>query len=81
MTKIKSHKLGKLRIYLKTGEKVKSQKLLHKLFPKSIYRSVVLEAKKDNIMNASVFNTQSNWNYHWLAVFKNKFSFQNLSNN
>lgn len=54
---IKTHKFGKLRIYLKTGEKVESEKLLRKMFPRSTYRNIVLEAKKDGIMNASVFQT------------------------
>lgn len=56
-TKIKTHKLGKLRIYLATDETVKSASLLHKIFPKNKYRQIVIEAKKDGIMNASVFNT------------------------
>ena len=56
-TKINTHALGKLRIYLTTGEKVKSEKLLRKMFPKNTYRQIVIEAKKDGIMNASVFST------------------------
>jgi hypothetical protein len=32
--KLKTHSLGKLCIYLNTGEKVKSKTLLRKLFPK-----------------------------------------------
>lgn len=56
-TKIKTHKLGKLRIYLPNNEKVKSASLLGKMFPKSAYRQVIVEAKKDGIMNASVFPT------------------------
>ena len=55
--KIKTHALGKLRIYLATGEKVRSEKLLRKMFPKNTYRQIITEAKKEGIMNASVFNT------------------------
>ncbi len=55
--KIKTHILGKLKIYLTTGETIKSEKLLHKLFPKNIYRQIIVEAKKEGIMNASVFPT------------------------
>jgi PII-like signaling protein len=56
-TKIKTHKLGKLRIYIATDEKIKSASLLQKLFPRNKYRQLIIEAKKDGIMNASVFNT------------------------
>jgi len=54
---IKTHKLGKLRIYLATGDKIKSETMLRKMFPKNVYRHIVSEAKKEGIMNASVFNT------------------------
>lgn len=59
---IKTHKLGKLRIYLTTGEQVKSKKsALQRLFPKATYRHFVMEAKKAGIMNASVFPTHSGY--------------------
>lgn len=57
--KIKTHKVGKLRIYLKTGEKIKSKGLLRKLFPKSTYWKIVEEAKNSDLMNAHVFHTQT----------------------
>lgn len=54
---IKTHMLGKLRIYLTTGESIKSEKLLHKVFPKSTYKHIVEEAKKSGLMNAIVYHT------------------------
>lgn len=53
---IKTHSLGKLRIYLKTGETIKSKTLLRKLFPKSMYGNLIKMAKEDGIINASVFH-------------------------
>ncbi len=58
-TTIKIQKIGKLRIYLKSGEKVKSEKMLHKVFPKSKYQKILDEAKKAGIMNAHIFNTNA----------------------
>jgi|JI10StandDraft_1071094.scaffolds.fasta_scaffold257798_3 PII-like signaling protein len=57
--KLKTHTVGKLRIYLKTGDTIKSKSLLRKLFPKSIYWQIVEEAKKSGLMNAHVFHTQA----------------------
>jgi PII-like signaling protein len=57
--KLKTHKLGKLRIYLKTGEKIKSETLLRKVFPKSTYTALIAEARKDGIMNAHAFHTHT----------------------
>ena len=67
---IKTHALGKLRIYLKTGDKVKSKSLLRKLFPTSVYRNIVEMAKADGIMNASVFNTHMGYsNYDKIVQY------------
>lgn len=55
--KIKTHILGKLKIYLTVGEAVKSRSLVRKLFPKSVARQIVLEAKKDGLSHASTFQT------------------------
>lgn len=52
-------KIGKLRIYMATGEKVKSKSLLRKFFPKSKYIKIIQEAKTSGIMNAHVFNTHA----------------------
>lgn len=54
---IKITKIGKLRIYLKTGEAIKSKTLLRKIFPQSKYRQIMQEAKNSHIMNAHVFHT------------------------
>lgn len=59
--KIKTHKIGKLRIYLKTGEKVKSKTLLRKFFPRSTYWQIIEEAKIAGIMNAHIFHTQTSF--------------------
>ena len=53
---IKTHSLGKLLIYLKTGENIKSKTLLRKMFPTSLYRNILNMAKEDGNINASVFN-------------------------
>lgn len=56
---IKISKIGKLRIYLKTGEAIKSKSLLRKIFPKNKYQQIMLEAKNSHIMNAHVFHTHA----------------------
>lgn len=52
-------KMGKLRIYMKTNEAVKSTTLLRKLFPKSKYHKIMQEARASGIMNAHVFHTHA----------------------
>lgn len=49
--------MGKLRIYVKTADKVESDKLIRRIFPKTIARHIIAEAKKDGLMNASVYQT------------------------
>lgn len=51
--------IGKLRIYMTTGEAIKSKGLLRKMFPKSKYLKIMQEAKAAGIMNAHVFNTHA----------------------
>lgn len=57
--KVKSHALGKLKIYMEPAHKVRhgERSLLRRMFPKSAYVHIVSEAKKDGILNASVYNT------------------------
>jgi PII-like signaling protein len=57
--KIKTKKIGKLRIFLKSGETVKSDKFIYKLFPKSKYTKILDEAKKAGVMNAHIFHTHA----------------------
>lgn len=57
--KIKTHTAGKLRIYLKSGDTIKSKTLLRKIFPRSVYWQIVEEAKKSGLMNAHVFHTHA----------------------
>jgi PII-like signaling protein len=57
--KINIQKMGKLRIFLKSGETVKGEKLLHKLFPKNKYRKIMDEAKKSGIKNAHIYHTHA----------------------
>lgn len=52
-------KMGKLRIYITAGEKIRSEKLLHKVFPKSKYLKILQEAKTSGIINAHVFKTHA----------------------
>lgn len=56
-TIIKTHKLGKLRIYLKAGDNIQPDSIRRKLFPKNAHKSIIDLAKNDGIMNASVYNT------------------------
>ncbi|MBP1616667.1 MAG: hypothetical protein H6Q14_494 [Bacteroidetes bacterium] len=54
---IKTHSFGKLRIYLKTGENIRSKTFLRKIFPAKMYSHLVRMAKEDGIIHASVFHT------------------------
>ncbi len=56
---IKTQKMGKLRIYLKSNETVKGEKMIHKLFPKSKYRKILDEAKNAGLMNAHIYHTHA----------------------
>lgn len=58
-TQIKEQKIGKVRIFLKSGETVKSGRLLHKLFPKNKYSKILDEARKAGIMNAHIYQTHA----------------------
>jgi len=57
--KIKEEKIGKLRIYLKSGETVKGEKLIHKIFPENKYKRMLDEAKKSGILNAHIYHTHA----------------------
>lgn len=52
-------KMGKLRIYMATGEIIQSKSLLRKMFPKTKYLKIMQEAKASDIMNAHVFHTHA----------------------
>lgn len=56
---LKITKMGKLRIYMRTGEAVKSKSLLRKMFPKTKYIKIMQEAKAAGILNAHVFHTHA----------------------
>jgi len=58
---IKTKSLGKLKIYIEPSHKVKdsSSSLFRKIFPKSAYTHIISEAKKNGILNASVYQTHS----------------------
>jgi len=58
-TKIKTTKIGKLRIYLKSGETVKDDRFMRKLFPKNKYRNLLNEAKNSGIRNAHIYHTHA----------------------
>jgi PII-like signaling protein len=57
---IKSHAVGKLRIYITPADKVKrvNPTTWQKLFPKSAFVHIVKDAKDEGILNASVYATQ-----------------------
>lgn len=50
-------KMGKLHIYVKTADKVEPDNLIRRIFPKTIARHIIAEAKKDGLMNASAYQT------------------------
>ncbi len=67
---IKTHLLGKLRIYVKTGEKIRSRAIRSKLFPTTMYKGIIDLAKEDGLMNASVYTTQMGFsNYDRVSQF------------
>ncbi len=61
---IKSHSLGKLKIYIAPADKIRhgSRSAWQKLFPKSAYIHIVQDAKAEGIMNATVYNTHFGFN-------------------
>jgi PII-like signaling protein len=71
--KVKSHSLGKLKIYIAPADKVKhpESSAWQKLFPKSAYIHIIEDAKEEGILNASVYNTQ--------IGYSNKGKIQTLS--
>lgn len=48
--KINIQKVGKLRVYIKAGEVVKSTNLFRKIFPKNVYSDLLDAAKKEGIL-------------------------------
>lgn len=57
--KINQKKIGKMRIYLKIGEKHQPKGFLKQLFAKNKYSKILDEAKKAHILNAHIFHTQA----------------------
>lgn len=57
--KVKSHSLGKLKIYITPADKMRhgNRTAWQKLFPKSAYIHIVQDAKKEGILNATVYHT------------------------
>lgn len=56
---LKTTKMGKLRIYMTTGESIQSKNLLRRFFPKTKYLKIMEEAKAFGILNAHVFHTHA----------------------
>jgi len=56
--------LGKLQIYLKPKDKLKSTGLMSRLNAKQLYKELVQYAKNDHLMNASVYQTHSGYSMH-----------------
>jgi len=58
--KVKSHSLGKLRIYIEPAHKVRhgDRSFYRKLFPKTAYMHIISEAKKEGILKAAAYNAQ-----------------------
>ena len=58
-TEIIERAMGKLQIFIKPKDKIKSESLMERLRPKQVYRELVKNAKADGLMNASVYQTLS----------------------
>jgi PII-like signaling protein len=56
---VKTHSLGKLRIYITPADKIKHKgsSAWRRLFPKSAYIHIIEDARKEGIMNATAYNT------------------------
>lgn len=57
--RIKTTKIGKLRIYLQSGETVQDKRFIRKLFPKNKFLNLLNEAKNAGIRNAHIYHTHS----------------------
>lgn len=80
--KVKSHALGKLKIYMEPAHKVRhgNRSLLRRMFPKSAYVHIISEAKKEGILNASVYNTHMSYsNRGSISTFSVEGDNSNLS--
>jgi H+/Cl- antiporter ClcA/PII-like signaling protein len=55
--KIVSTEMGKVRIYMKPREKIKTKGMLAKLNAKPLYREIINSAKADGLTNAVAFHT------------------------
>lgn len=58
-TGIKSTKIGKLRIYLKSGETIRDKRFFRRLFPKNKYSQLLDAAREAGIRNAHVYHTHA----------------------
>jgi PII-like signaling protein len=56
-TTIKTKELGKLKVYMTRNDKITSEKLIGKLFPKNALNQIVQAAKNQGILTANVFHT------------------------
>ncbi|MCT3744679.1 DUF190 domain-containing protein [Elizabethkingia anophelis] len=58
-SKIKTHSLGKLLIFITPADKIRhsERSLFRRLFPKSAYIHIIEDAKAEGILNASVYKT------------------------
>jgi len=70
ITQITERALGKLQIFIKPKDKLKSETLLERLRPKQVYCELVKNAKAEGLMNASVYQTHSGFSGNdkiWVA--------------
>lgn len=56
--------LGKVEIYLKPKDKVKSTGFISRFTAKQLYRELIQFAKDDKLLNASVHQTHSGYSMH-----------------
>ncbi|GAC1313652.1 MAG: hypothetical protein NVSMB24_37190 [Mucilaginibacter sp.] len=62
--KIIEKPFGKIKIYLKPKDKIKSTGFIGRLNSKQLYRELIQYAKDDTIMNAAVYQTHSGFSMH-----------------
>lgn len=60
-TNINVQKMGKLRIYLRAGDRVKSKDFISRFFPKTVYWKLMKDARQEGIMNAHIFHTHTSY--------------------
>lgn len=60
-TIIHKREIGKLKIYLRSGDTIKREKIIQAFFPKATSAKLLEEAKKANIRSAHIYRTHGTY--------------------